>query len=146
MAAQACRAVILIIIHTFMFIIHIRLIMFMAADAGEDGKVASVLMALRTLCPLVAVLAAIYREILRIVVKRGRLPGCLRMACFTLMRETGAGMIRILRAGEITLMTAVAGVRCLSIISVVTVRAVISDLRMPAQKLKIIVMIRELRG
>lgn len=92
MAAQTVAAVIDITTHLAMIGIRTRFIVLVASDAGEHDKVRRIGMALRTCRPFAAVITAVYRKMLTVVVKRRWGPGAGIMARFTGRRKFGSGM------------------------------------------------------
>ena len=115
-----------------MVLIHLCfIVMFMTIGTAEDGKIARIGMALRTLCPFSFVCAAIDAEILTVMVKGGWCPGSLAMATLTSGREIGRFVIGIPGGIIISRMTAKTGFwRSPGIVTVVTNSTVICNIGM----------------
>ncbi len=69
--------------------------MLVAVDATEEGKIARAGVAIDTLIPFILMLAAVDREILLVMVKSGRIPGCFGMTILTGCREPCGRVVRV---------------------------------------------------
>lgn len=87
-----------------MFVIHARLIVFMAQNALKDFVIGGIHMARGAGLPPAEMLAGINAEVLRVVVKGRGHPGVERVAGGAIMREIQGHMIRIRRPLKIELM------------------------------------------
>lgn len=114
-------------------------------DAGEDGIVGRVGVAVGAGVPFTLVLPRINREILVVVVKGRRCPGILGMAHFAIRRELCGCMWRIVGLVIIRLVTAITGVGCIIIIAVVTIGTLVCNGHMRSLQHIIVVMDRECR-
>jgi len=94
MAGIACRTLIDITLDIVVVTIGVLTIVLMAVNAGKDGKIIRIRMAVAALVPLIAVSAAVNGEI-RPVMVEGRIPiiGC--MTCLAGGRETCSRMVGI---------------------------------------------------
>ena len=108
MAGIAGQAVVLITANAVMGIVHIRLVMGMAIDTGEDSVVRRVGMAIGAEGPGTLVFPGIDREILAIVIKSSRLPGSRIMTGLAVGTELCRSMIGIICIVIIRLVTAYA--------------------------------------
>ena len=82
MAVQTGHAIVLVACHIIVFTVHPRLVVLMAAQAGKNGIITGVLVAIRATVPLAPVRTRVDGEVLVIVnLKIGRAPaGVRRMA------------------------------------------------------------------
>lgn len=99
----------------------------MTNGATENRVVGGVGMTFGALVPLVLVLAAVNREILRIMVESGRIPGILTVALLAIGRKTGRGMVGIGRLIVVRLVTADTGIGCVVVVAVVAGRALVGN-------------------
>lgn len=112
----------------------------MTNGATENGVVGGVGMTLGTLVPLILVLAAVNREILRIVIERGWVPGTLTVALIAIGRKTGRDMVGIGRLVVVRLVAAGAGIGRGVVVAVVTGRALVGNgCVCPVQRIIIVV-------
>lgn len=79
--------------------------MFVALYTTETGEISRRSVALHTLVPFVFMVAAVYPEILLVVVERRRIPTICRMASLTRSRETRRRVIRVVCSIKIRCMT-----------------------------------------
>ena len=90
-----------------MLVGHVSAVMLMADDTAEDGKIVGIGVAVAALIPLVGVPAGVDREIETVMVEL-RIPVIRGVALSALVRKSGGGMIRIVCAVVIRLMTEIA--------------------------------------
>lgn len=115
----------------------------MTNGATENRVVGGVGMTFGALVPLVLVLATVNREILRIMVESGRIPGILTVALLAIGRETGRGMVGIGRLIVVRLVTADTGIGCVVVVAVVTGCALVGNGGVCSVQLIIIVVNRK---
>lgn len=96
-------------------------------DAGKDGIVGRVGVAVGAGVPFTLVLTGIDREILVVVVKGRGCPGILGMAHFAIRRELCGCMWRIVGLVIIRLVTAITGVWRVVVIAVVTIGTLVCN-------------------
>ena len=114
--------------------------MLVAVDATEELKIARAGVAIDTLIPFILMLAAVDREILLVMVKSGRIPGCFGMTILTGCREPCGRVVRVGCRIVIAHVAAVAGVRRGVVVAVVAGCTVIGDSRMcPVQRIIVVV-------
>ena len=102
-----------------MVVSHIhRIIVFVAINATEQGKISRSGVAIHTLIPFVVVISTINREILLVVIPGGGHPGTGRMAILTSGRELCCAVVRVVRVVVIGLVTPHAGIRGVVVIAV----------------------------
>lgn len=95
MAGKAGGRIVAVSADSLMFTVHVCLVVLMAVDAAELAVIRWIGVAVGTKAPFSVVLARIYREILSIMIKRGRNPGTFGMAGLAFCRKLGRGVWRI---------------------------------------------------
>jgi len=95
-----------------------RIIVFVAIDATEQGKITRGGMTVHTLIPFVVVLPTVDREILLIVIPGRGHPGTGGMTILTGGRELCRGVVRVVRVVIIGLVTTYAGIGCVVVVAV----------------------------
>ena len=143
MASQAGYTIIGISRSALMLVVHIGLIVFVTADAGENGKIGRGVMTLRAQCPSVFVVTAVNRKILAVVIKGRWRPGSYRMARFTFLRKLCGQVIRIGCGIILGAMAPVTGVWCAGVIPFMAQRTIVTDGGMRSGKRIIVIMDRE---
>lgn len=119
MAGKAGGRIVAVSADSLMFTVHVCLVVLMAVDAAELAVIRRIGVAVGTKAPFSVVLARIHREVLSVVVERGRCPGIFGMTCLTFSRELGRGVRRIGRLVITIKMTTGTGVRGTIVIAVV---------------------------
>jgi hypothetical protein len=99
----------------------------MAGDASKNRIIRRVRVAINTLTPFSLVLAAVYGEILAIVVEGRWRPGILIMAARAIRGKLQGSMVGVGRLIVIFCVAAVAGIRRAVVVAVVTGSAVVGD-------------------
>ena len=99
--------------------------MFVAIYTTETAEIARGSMAFHTLIPLVFMIAAVYPEILLVMVERRGFPGGFRMTIFASIREARAGMVRVDGRIVFRRVAAKTGIGCIVIIAVMAGSAVV---------------------
>ena len=92
MAAETCRAEVLISLLPTVIAIRISAVVLMAENALERREVSRIDVAVGAIIPLSLVLAGVNREILRVMIPTGRCPRGCRMASLARGRESSRGM------------------------------------------------------
>lgn len=129
-AFEAGLVVVHITADTIVFFVRICLVVLVARDAGKFCIVVRTGMAFRTIVPFSLVLTGIYREVLPVVIKSGRLPFYLCVACFAVGAELSCGVRRVVCFGIVLFMAAITGVRGIDVVVVMAIVAVIGNFRM----------------
>lgn len=125
----------------------IRLRIDVTGDAGKDTEIARSGMTIQTLTPHAIMGSAVDREVLRIMIKRGRLPCCLRMTGRTIGGELQRGMWRINRLVVVLLVASRTGIGRIVIIPVMAGGTLVGNHRVRAvEGIKFIMVVKRCRG
>lgn len=129
MAAVTGRAVVGITGNSIVLVVDLVLVaVLMTIDATEDLVIACICMAVGTKRPCSGMLPRIDREILGIMVKRGRTPGSGGVTHLAISRKLRRGVGRIVGLNIIILMTTNTGIRDRSVIPVMALLAARIDM------------------
>lgn len=109
-ALKAGLVVVYIAADITVLFVHVCLVVFVAIDTGELSVVVRTGMAFRTIVPFSLVLTGVNREVLPVVIKSGRLPFYLCVACFAVGAELSCCVRRVVCFGIVLFMAAIANV------------------------------------
>lgn len=124
MTFQTRIAVVHIVVHLAVIIIHIGLVVLMASKAREYCVIARVGVAIRARVPFFAVFSAVNWEVLSIMIKSGRFPSIFAVAFGTISWEISCCMIRVGCLIVLFGVTSKASIGCVGVAAFVASKAI----------------------